>query len=273
MTKVILKVLFFLFIFSQILYSANNIELIFPKKVVGLYQSIEYGEVGPGQTFAIKINPIVRGPNNEFLGQWDLAYVTKMPPGWKATPSKIYANPMVLEITSPKDAEDGEYEIEIEVIDEKNQENIGGKFIFGLKVKINKSIIKGNILQKPKIVGAAQPARFVVEVQNIGNAKDVFIVSLKGVKQWEFEKYVYIPQKESRNIVFEFIEPTAGSYTVLLEVKSISSPKISWEQKIDFVIKSDLITEYRALNHGVILFPPMQFLFYSIPGIIGAFFE
>ncbi|MCX8163145.1 MAG: hypothetical protein N3D10_01165, partial [Candidatus Micrarchaeota archaeon] len=227
------------------LYS-QSLELLLPNKTIGQYQSIYYGEVGPGQTFIIKINPIVRDKNGEFLGQWDLAQVSKMPEGWKAVPSKIYANPLVVEITSPKYAEDGEYSIEIEVIDEKNQENIGGKFVFEIIVKINKKVVSSTIIQKPKVVGAGQPARFVVEIENLGNAKDVFVVSLKGVKQLEFEKYVYIPPKENRTVVFEFTEPTAGKYSLLLEVKSLSSPKIATENKIDFIIKTDLATEYRA---------------------------
>ncbi|MFN3909698.1 MAG: hypothetical protein ACK4J0_00495 [Candidatus Anstonellaceae archaeon] len=272
MNKLTISLLFF-FNCLNLFFAASTIKLIEPQQPeVKEYELVDYGTIGPGNTFLVKIDPIVRNSKGDFLGQWDWAEITKLPEGWKADKSKIYGNPLVMEIIAPRDAEDGVYELEIKLVDEKGQEKIGEEFVFGLQVKVDRKILETKITQESKIFGANQPAKFYIEIKNLGNAKDVFILNIKGVKEWEVEKYIYIPPKESKNIVYEINSQTPGTYELKIEVKSTSSDRIFERKKIDFLVKTDVLSEYKAVNYGVILFPLTQLPMYAIAGLIGLLF-
>jgi hypothetical protein len=261
--------LFSILLFPSVIYS-KSLKLIEPNTYVGEYKLAEYGEIGPGQTFTIKIEPILKDEKGEFKGQWDKAVVINLPEGWKAKESKLYANPLVIEVTSPPNTPDGEYELEIKVIDEKDQEKIGGEFVFGLKVKVNHEIIDVKIEPNQRVVGIEQPAKFNIKIINQGNAKDVFKIKVSGVKEYETEKYVYIPAKEEREVQYEVVLKTISDYELKVNVQSISSEKIQKELPIKIKLTADLLTDYKAINNGILLFPSLEIFIYSIAGLVGA---
>jgi uncharacterized membrane protein len=238
------------------------------------HQLINYGVVGPGQTFVLKIDPIVRDKNGNFLGQWDKAQATKLPENWTSTPSKLYANPLIVEITPSKDAQDGEYEVEIKLVDETGQEKIGDEFVFWVKVKIDHNVVEANIDPIENVVSASQPARFRIEIKNTGSAKDVFLVQIKGIKEWEMQQYVYIPSKESKVIIYEVVSDSGPtSYTLNLEITSLSSAAISTKKDFNLIIKNNLISDLKAVNKGPLLFPSYPILFYSVIGFLSNLFS
>ncbi|MFH0927015.1 MAG: hypothetical protein V1822_00360 [Candidatus Micrarchaeota archaeon] len=257
---------------TAVLFSVNTIGLLEPKTTAFEGEQATYGNVGPGQTFTVQIDPIVRDSAGNFLGQWDTAEVISLPEGWSAKPSKIYDNPLIVEITAEKNAPEGDYLIQIDVNDEKGQENIGGDFTFWILVTVRHDVLGMSITPEHLEAGAGQPARFEVTLNNLGSAKDVFSINATGVKGWEFARKIYLPPGGSKTFTYEVIGNDEASYNVAFSAVSDSSNLIHREQKVSLGVRTSLLSDYKATSHGVLLFPIISTPIYSLAGLIGLLF-
>lgn len=260
-----------LLVFAQFCFAAS-LELLEPLTTASDGGLVEYGSVGPGQTFTVQISPLVYSQDGEFLGQWDSSYATHLPDGWASERSKLYDNPLVLKVTVDPNAKEGDYYISIKTVDELGQEEIGDAVEFALLVHVRHDVLGMSVEPKELETGAGQPARFTITLLNNGSAKDVFSVNARGVKGWEFEKKIYLPPASSKTFVYEVTGNDESSYRVTFTAESDSSPIIYDSAQVGLDVKTNLASDYIATSNGVLLFPILQVPIYSVVGIISLLF-
>ncbi|MFA6489268.1 MAG: hypothetical protein WCT52_01155 [Candidatus Micrarchaeia archaeon] len=230
---------------------------------------ISVGDVGPGQTFAVSVEPMAStGGKYGIGGAYDKLSASKMPYGWASTPSKLYGSPLQADITVPKDASDGEYTVEMSLWDEAGAEGLGENLTFIAKVKVTKEVMDMKVEPSYISVGAGQPARYTITVVNKGIANDIFTIGSSGVRNWEFRRAVYIQSGTSKTITYEIAGDDEADYKVNIWARSSSSDAISSNRDVSLRVNTDLFSDYRAVNHGVLLFPTPVAPLYFMAGLL-----
>ncbi|MFH1306646.1 MAG: hypothetical protein ABIH83_03255 [Candidatus Micrarchaeota archaeon] len=92
------------------------------------------------------------------------------------------------------------------------------------------------------------------------------------MKDWEFEKKIYLPPGASKSFTYEVVGNDEASYRVKYTVQSDSSPLIHDMEEVQLNVKTNLISDYQATSHGVLLFPIIQIPMYALAGLIGLLF-
>lgn len=234
---------------------------------------IDLGAIGPGQTVSLDLNPIVKtGGTFGQGGQYDRAYVSDLPANWKTVDSKLYQNPLHLSITADPDAKDGDYFATANVIDENNGENLP-LIKFKVKVKITHNVLGFEISPLSQRTGPGQPARFDLTIENKGSTGDVFEISANGPKQWAFKQQIYVPSHSSKTVIYEIVGEEEEKFETTLRVVSLASDQISAEKSVSIDVRSDLIGDYKATNHGTMLFPVFESPIYALAGLISNLFR
>ena len=230
---------------------------------------ISIGVVGPGQTFALSADPkLSTGGKYGIGGAYDQLFVTSLPEGWTATPSQLYADPLQAEVTVPRDAADGEYLVGYTLWDEAGDEGLGPNVTFTANVTVSRDVMDMKVDPQSISVGAGQPARYTITILNKGIANDIFTVSSSGVHDWEFSRTVYIQSGTSKSLSYEVVGNEEADYTVLLSARSASSDLISSQSEVGLHVNTDLFSDYRAVNRGVLLFPLTEAPLYFATGLI-----
>jgi hypothetical protein len=262
--------LFLCLILTSAILAVRPLQLLLPQTDVLQGGVIDYGMVGPGQTFSIHIYPIVTAPKTEdYLGRWDFASASNLPPGWSFRPSGLYGNPLELDVTVNPLAEDGDYNFTVNVDDEDNADKIGGRFSFAVIVHVRTDVMKASISPSYQEVGAGQPARFKISITNTGTAPDTFRISAQGVKGWSYHVAEYVAPGSTKSFNYEVVGKEESYYPLSISVSSLSSPKIHFEQPVALQVRTHLGADYRATSHGVLLYPPTMLPIYSVAGILG----
>lgn len=253
------------------LLSALPLHLAQPSATIEEGAQVSFGDVGPGQTFVVQIDPIAMR-DGQFAGQWDRASATGLPEGWVSKPAKLYQKPLQVEIVVPPDASDGDYVSTITVEDENGRENIGNTFVFSVLVHVRHDVLAMVVDPHSQETGAGQPARFTITLTNTGSANDVFDVTSSGVKGWAFRKSVYLAAGASKTITYEVVGSDESDYRVTLSARSTSSPLIRQEQPVGLTVRTNLLSDYKATSHGVMLFPILQAPIYGLAGLLALLF-
>ncbi len=230
---------------------------------------INVGVVGPGQTFAVGVEPnVATGGKYGLGGAYDQLSAYKLPPGWASTPSKLYGASLQADITVPKDAANGEYVAGLSLWDEAGNGGLGENFTFTVKVTVNRDVMDMKVEPAAISVGAGQPARYAITVVNKGIANDIFTIGSTGVRNWEFRRAVYIPSGTSKTLTYEIAGDDEADYKVNVWARSSSSDAISSNRVVSLRVNTDLFSDYRAVNHGVLLFPLPVAPVYFAAGLI-----
>ncbi|VVB98695.1 Uncharacterised protein [uncultured archaeon] len=230
---------------------------------------ISVGNVGPGQTFAIVAEPeVATGGRYGLGGAYDQMSASELPYGWTSVPSKIYSNPLQTDITVPKDAPDGEYEVGLTLWDEAGSEGLGDNVTFTVKVTVTRDVMDMKVEPAYLSVGAGQPARYTITILNKGIANDVFTVSSSVVLDCEFRRSVYVPSGTSKTLTYEVVGNEEADYGVKILAKSGSSDAIRGEQDVQLRVNTDLFSDYRAVNRGLLLFPLTEAPVYFVTGLL-----
>lgn len=230
---------------------------------------IRVGNVGPGQTFAIVADPKVStGGRYGIGGSYDRLSASSLPYGWTSTPSKLYASPLQADITVPKGAENGEYTVELTLWDEAGSEGLGENVTFTAKVSVTRDVMDMKVEPPSLDVGATHPARYAITILNKGIANDVFTVGSLGVRNWEFQRSVYIPSGTSKSLTYEVVGNDEADYSVKIWARSASSDQIYAEAPVQLHVYTDLFSDYRAVNRGVLLFPLTEAPIYFVVGLL-----
>jgi hypothetical protein len=228
----------------------------------------DMGTMGPGQTVEIQLHPkAYEGGIHGIGGNYDRASAGELPDGWSSKPSKLYGDPLQVKITAGPYTEEGIYTIPIIVEDEGDGEQLGTA-TFYLRIKISEEVMDFSVYPPEKSAGIGQPARFQITVNNRGNAGDTFKVSAEGVSKWEFTKLVYIPPKSSKTINYEVAGLEEETYSTLITVESSASSRVSDSRAISLYVYPDLLSDYKAVNNGAMLFPIIEAPIYALVGLL-----
>ena len=231
--------------------------------------AIQVGNVGPGQTFAVVVDPKQStGGKYNIGGAYDLLFASSLPEGWSSTPSKLYATPLQADITVPKDAQDGNYEVELTLWDEAGNEGLGGNVTFTVNVPVTRDVMDMKVEPSSLDVGAGQPARYTITILNKGIANDIFTIGSTGVRNWEFQRSVYIPSGTSKPLTYEVVGNDESDYSVKIWARSASSDQIYSEAPVLLHVYTDLFSDYKAVNRGVLLFPLTEAPIYFVTGLL-----
>lgn len=263
--------MFGMFFTLLLIFNVFSVILLYPNgQEIKEDTTVFLGTIGPGQTLAVGVDPwVYSGGINEIGGRYDIAYITELPAGWKATESDIYGTPLQIEITAAEDTEAGEYIVKILMEDEGNGEGLGNFTFYG-KIVISWNVTEIDIYPSVEKVGAGQPGKFFVTIKNVGYANDVFVVSVENMPRWPFKKQVYVPSNSSRVVVYEITADEEETYSPVISVVSQASPFIEYTKEVELVVDTTLESDFKATNNGVLFFPISEGLLYSIAGLISS---
>ncbi len=254
------------------LHAVSTLTLIQPATTVSSGGVIDYGTVGPGQSFSVKITPSVHDANGKYLGRWDYVNVTNLPDGWTSRPSGLYGDPLEVGVSADPLAAEGDYTFTIVTVDESGADNIGGNITFDVVVHVSKNVLGATIAPLHQEVGAGQPARYSFTLTNLGTAPDTFRIGATGVKGWSYEMSEYLAPGATKTFNYEVVGTDEAYYPLTLYVQSQSSPQIKYEQPVTLQVRTNLVADYKATSQGVLLYPPIMLPVNSLAGLLGMFF-
>ncbi|MFA6327840.1 MAG: hypothetical protein WCY41_00135 [Candidatus Micrarchaeia archaeon] len=268
-----MKIPIFVFAFAALFPCAFALSVLAPVSAqVNQDSSIIIGDVGPGQTFSVVVDPKVStgGPYGTG-GAYDQLSASSLPDGWTSTPSKLYATPLQADITVPKDAQDGDYMVALRLWDEAGELGLGDDVEFTAKVTVTHDVMDMTVSPVSISTGAGQPARYTITISNKGMANDVFVVGSTGVRTWEFRRSIYIPSQTTKTMTYEVVGDDEADYDVALWARSSSSDRISAEVPVTLRVNTDLLSDFKSVNRGVLLFPSAEAPLYFVVGLLSNF--
>ncbi len=250
-----------------------SIELIEPiSKNVDNGDIIYLGVMGPGQTIGVSLNPEVKeGGKYETGGFFDYIEVANIPEDWKSSDSKLYANPSQIEITAGKDILEGNYSSTIIIFDEDNSDGLGNITLY-LIIEIKHDVVDLDVSPKTIEVGANQPAIFTIKIKNKGMVQDKFEISSTGMQDWNFKKRIYVPANSEKDVLYEVVGSEEETYEISITAKSESSDIITKSKNVNMKVNTNLISDYKATNNGLLIFPIVEAPIYFLMGLISNFF-
>ncbi|MEW6328873.1 MAG: hypothetical protein AB1468_02025 [Candidatus Micrarchaeota archaeon] len=230
-------------------------------------EPVEFGVVGPGQTVYIVADPRVP----ESGGGWDQLEITKLPEGWSTEPSLLFERPMKALIKAAPDADDGTYDVSFRAVDAYNGDYLGNMSFSG-KVRVSRDVMEMSVSPLEARTGVGQPAGYFVTIKNKGVASDLFEVSVEGLPTWKYRKTVYVPYGMpygiSKTVEYEIAGDEERDAELKVVVTSTSSPLIRAESSVKLHIQTNLISDFRAAGHGLLMFPVIEQPIYSLLGFI-----
>jgi len=265
-----MRLLVFISAFAALLSCAFALSVLAPVSAqAGQGSSITIGNVGPGQTFSIVVDPRVStgGPYGTG-GAYDQLSASSLPEGWTSAPSKLYATPLQADITVPKDAQDGDYVVALRLWDEAADKGLGPDVFFTAKVTVTHNVMDMTVSPSSISTGAGQPARYTITISNKGMANDVFVVGSTGVRTWEFRRSIYIPSQTTKTLNYEVVGDDEADYDVKIWARSSSSDRIAAEVPVTLRVNTDLLSDFKSVNRGVLLFPSAEAPLYFIVGLL-----
>jgi hypothetical protein len=263
----------FISAFAALLSCAFALNVLAPVSAqVEQGSSIAIGNVGPGQTFSIVVDPgVATGGPYGTGGSYDQLSASALPAGWASAPSKIYATPLQADISVPSDAPDGDYVVALKLWDEAGDKGLGPDVEFTANVTVTHDVMDMSVSPISLSTGAGQPARYTITIANKGMANDVFVVGSTGVRTWEFRRSIYIPSQTTKTLNYEVVGDDEADYDVKIWARSSSSDRIGAEVPVTLRVNTDLLSDFKAVNRGVLLFPSAEAPLYFIVGLLSNF--
>jgi hypothetical protein len=230
--------------------------------------TVELGVMGPGQTISVSFHRrVYEGGIHGIGGDYDIAYAKELPGGWKSKPSKLYGDPLQVTITAYENAAEGTYSVPVTIGDEGDGEKLGN-ITFTAIVDISNDVMGAEVSPSARRVGVGQPAAFEITIENRGNAGDTFRVSAEGVPKWSFSKTVYVPGMGKKSMLYEVAAYEEEHYSVDIIVESESSQLVRESLPVDVYVYPDVLSDYKAINNGALLFPIFEAPVYAFMGLL-----
>lgn len=257
--------------FCANLFAQGYIDMISPlNKRINSGETVFLGDIGPGQTIPVIFDPIVtEGGLYGKGGQYDYVEVVSVPNGWKSVNSKVYGAPKQVEITAARAAKEGNYTVIMVAIDENNADALGNVTVVGV-LRVRHDIVDIDVLPNDQTVGANQPARITVKINNKGDAPDTFSIYSEGVPGWMFSKEFYVPASSVTSVGYEVVGGEEEVYDVSIVVESKSSSLIKKQKEVKVNVRSNLISDFKATSHGTMMYPIIEAPIHAFMGIIGS---
>ncbi|VVC01838.1 Uncharacterised protein [uncultured archaeon] len=241
------------------------------QKEISSGDEIYLGEIGPGQTISMSFDGRPKaGGMYGIGGAYDIANVSELPAGWAAMPSDWDGIPLQVKITAAKDAPEGEYRAVVNILDVQYEglQNVS----FFVKLNVTHDVLDASLDSSRKDTLSGQPASFYITISNKASTGDVFTVSSSNVPKWAFKKYVYVPAKSSKTVQYEVMSAEEARYSPRILIVSESSSMINKTLDASVNAEPSLTADYKATNNGMIFFPAMSGILYSLAGLISNLF-
>lgn len=252
-------------------------------------QTIVLGNAGPGQTIVLLVdrgtegNPIdPRCADNYCTTGWDrvVPIENTVPVGWEVEPSLLLESPMRVKVKISPFASDGEYNLSFAAVDEGNYDALEN-VTFHAVVTVTRDVFSIDVWPKNVQTGVGQPAIYYVNITNTGVASDPFEIRVregslpapsfifKREGGWNFRKQVLVNYQSTRVVPYEVVLDEEATRDFTLEVYSVASPTIRQDVTLTIKANSDILNDWRATTHGLMIFPILLEPAYAIMGIIG----
>lgn len=267
--KKLVGVLFLLMAVANATY-LNIDEPIEAKGMVENSTPLNIGIAGPGQTVYIVAERATIGPDDKIhdIG-WDKLAITDVPPGWTTEDSPLYENPMKAKIRIASNATDGVYGFKAIAVDEGNLDGLGNLSI-DVNVTVSKEVFTIDVTPREVETGVGEPAIYYIDIDNAGAASDTFSITSRGLAAWRFRKDVLAPHAVQvilparKTVPYEVVSNEETDTEIYLNVTSLSSDQITKELTVKLKAKPSLISDYRATDHGLLVFPLIENPIYSL---------
>jgi hypothetical protein len=232
--------------------------------------TISIGTAGPGQTVYLVVDRATIGPDDTIHSVgWDKLAIGDLPPGWTSEDSLWQETPMKAKVRIAPDAADAEYIFKATAIDEGNLENLENLTI-NVKVTVSKEVFNIDVTPYEVETGVGQPAVYYIDIDNGGAASDTFRITSSGVPAWKFKKEVLVPHAidvtspARKTVTYEVVSDEENRIDITLNVTSLSSDQISKELRVVLTAKPSLVSDYKATDHGLLVFPLIESPIYSL---------
>jgi len=236
--------------------------------------TVNLGTIGPGQTLAVTVNGVAPGKGGE-QANWGVLGVLETPNGWSGFDSAVFAKRMRATVKADPGAADGVYTVKFRLTECESKsesceakQGLGSVTFFGT-IRVSKSVLATGMPVTAVTTGVNQPARYTINIENRGNANDVFDISAEGVPAWSFKKSVHVPAGGKLTTFYEMVVNEEKTYLPTITIKSVSSDELKQSYDVSLISKSDLAGDMRATKNGVLLFPMTLEPLYSLMGILG----
>lgn len=258
-----------LFLVMGLVVGENYITMTYPEtREIHEGDIINVGVLGPGQTIPVRFSATTtRGGRFGDGGRWDQIVILSAPRGWKGFDSKLYEDPLQINVKADPMAAEGDYSVRVMAVDDGNADRMGN-LTFTLVFTVKHDIYDFSVEPEHVSVGAYQPARFRITIFNKGNAPDMFVISSEGLEDWVFQKTVYVPERDYRTVVYEVVGKEEEDYPITIKIRSMNSPLIHDSKNVSVSVRSDLKSDYHAVNNGLLLFPTTESPIYAFIGIL-----
>lgn len=233
---------------------------------------VDFGVIGPGQKLEVQI----RRPTGELAKNmaydkeaiWDKLYVLPdiLPPGWEKVDSLYYEDPLTAFVKVAKDAPEGDYQFTMRTLDEL--EGVEPLTFIG-KVRVSRALLDVIVEPAAASAGVGQPAVFIIKLRNRSSANDAFRLSASGLPtEWRYTKEAFVPHNSELSVTYEVAAAEAGDYRITFNATSLSSEAIQSSAGAGLQARSSLLADLQATTHGILLFPSVEQVVYSLLGLL-----
>lgn len=236
--------------------------------------SMNVGKAGPGQTVYLMIERVTDGGNCPASGcpdGWDTVVAEEggIPQGWDIEPSPLQETPMKVKIKIAPDAEDGEYNLTLTIVDEGNYNGLGNMTVYAI-VTVSRDVFEITVTPTRVETGVGQPAVYYIKIRNTGAASDPFEIKVREgqLPVWDYKKTALVNYGSERTIPYEVVLDEEAERVFTIEVRSLSSDQIHKEMTVVVESRPDIIADWKATTHGLMIFPILEAPIYALVGLI-----
>lgn len=217
--------------------------------------SVYLGKIGPGESFYVLANASTTNKTGYMVNLgWDTLVAVKLPNGWYAQQSPLYANPMRIRITVSPNATNGRYALTLRAVNFNNYSRLGN-LTFTTYVNVSTNVFSVNVNPTTLYSGVNQPANIKVDINNTGISDDPFLIFVQGLPSWNVTDSVLSLHGKNTQFTYPVFIGQPGKYYLNLTVSSSSSQFLKRSYPVVFQVNTTLYNDYKALGSGVSISP------------------
>lgn len=269
-----MKKLVLVLILLMVVANATYLNIDEPIKATGLMENetipLNIGVAGPGQTVYIIAERATTGPDNQMHDPgWDKLSIEGLPAGWTTENSTLYETPMEAKIKIAPNATDGLYTFKAVAEDENNLKGLGNISV-SIQLNVSKEVFTIDVTPPDVETGVSEPGIYYIDIDNGGAASDTFRITVSGLPAWTYHEDVLAPHAidvmfpARTTIPYEVVSNEEMDSDIFINVTSQSSSQITKEFQVRFKATPSLLSDYRATDHGLLVFPLIENPIYSL---------
>ncbi len=235
--------------------------------------SVQFGNLGPGQTVYVTISSATTNQSGASLKYgWNELLVSDLPKGWIAQNSSLYNQQLSVKVTAAPYAANGAYNFTLTAVNVGNYSKIG-TLSFKALVDVTPDVFQVGVSPANISTGPGEPGLLHITINNTGVSDSPFEISATNLPAFNLTKSVIALHHTSESFVYPLYEDTPGQYNVHINVTSGSSPLVSKNTDVNFIVQASLLNDYGAIGQGAPTFPVMYEPVYGIMYLISRLFN